>query len=81
MSTLHVLNWHGDEHVSWNPEALDKGDPVAVAAVREAERIFAQELKRGGVAFRVKPGATAERIDALDPRADEIVVLPPIAGG
>jgi hypothetical protein len=81
MSTLHVLNRHGDQHISWNPEALDRGDPEALAAVREAERIFTEERNRGGVAFRVVPGATPERIDALDLRANDIVVLPAIAGG
>ena len=81
MSTLHVLNRQGDEHISWNAQALEQGDPEALAAVREAERIFAQERRRGAVAFRVVPGAAAERIEALDPQAEEIIMLPPIAGG
>jgi molybdopterin converting factor small subunit len=81
MSSLRVLNSHGDHHVSWSPEALARGDPEAQAAVREAERIFARERQRGSVAFRVLPGALSEKIEVLDPSADEIVILPPMAGG
>lgn len=81
MSTLHVLNGHGDERVSWSAQDLDRGDPEARAAVREAERIFELERRRGATAFRVAPGSVAERIETLDPHADEIVVIPPMAGG
>jgi hypothetical protein len=81
MSSLRVLNRHGDHHVSWSPDALARGDPEAQAAVREAERIFARERRRGAVAFRVQPGGLTERIDVLDPSAEEIVMLPPMAGG
>lgn len=81
MSSLRVLNRHGDQHVSWNAEALDRGDPEARAAVHEAERIFELERARGATALRVQPGSAAERIDALDPHAHEIVLIPPVAGG
>jgi hypothetical protein len=81
VSTLRVLSVSGDERVSWDADAVHRGDPEAQAAVREAERIFAAERKRGATAFRVAPGAQPERIDALDPQADEIIVIPPMAGG
>lgn len=81
MSSLRVLNRHGDEHVSWSADALDRGDTDARAAVREAERIFERERRRGAIAFRVSPGAMAERIDTLDPHAQEILMIPPMVGG
>jgi len=40
-----------------------------------------RERARGAVAFRVHPGALAERLEALDPMADETVLIPPMVGG
>jgi hypothetical protein len=82
MATLCVLNGSGDHRISWSTADLAQGDPEAQAAVREAERIFARERARGAVAFRVGPGARAERLEALDPLADEqTVLIPPVVGG
>jgi hypothetical protein len=57
------------------------GNPEAQAAVREAERIFVRERERGGAAFRVRPGAVAERLDTFDPLAEDTVLIPPMVGG
>jgi hypothetical protein len=81
MATLRVLNSSGDGRITWSVEDLVHGDAEAQAAVREAERIFARERERGAVAFRVRPGTPAERLDAFDPLADETVVIPPMVGG
>ena len=54
---------------------------VLAAAVREAERIFQEQQARGATAFRVAPDKPAERIDEFDPRADEIIMVPRVAGG
>jgi hypothetical protein len=81
MATLRVLNGSGDRRISWSAKGLASGDAEAQAAVREAERIFMQERERGGVAFRVRPGAVAERLDAFDPLADDTVLIPPMVGG
>jgi hypothetical protein len=81
MASLRVLNRNGDLKITWNPADLARGDSEALAAIREAERIFAQERARGAMAFRVHHGATAERLDALDPFAEETVVIPPMVGG
>lgn len=81
MPMLRILNAGGDRNITWNLEALDNGDAEAESAVREAERIFAEERLCGATAFRVAPGAPAERLNEFDPRAEEIVVIPPIAGG
>jgi hypothetical protein len=81
MATLRVLNRSGDRRVTWSARDLAEGDAEARAAVREAERIFMRERERGGVAFRVRPGALAERIDTFDPLAEDTVLIPPMVGG
>jgi hypothetical protein len=52
-----------------------------MAAVEEAERIFREERARGATAFRVEPGSPARRIDEFDRSAEQIVMVPRIAGG
>jgi hypothetical protein len=81
MASLRVLNRSGDLKISWNPADVARGDPEALAAVREAERIFAHERAQGSMAFRVRQGAPAERLTTLDPLAEETVMIPPMAGG
>ena len=81
MSTLRVLNGSGDRRISWSAQGLVQGDAEAHSAVREAERIFARERELGAVAFRFRSGAPAERMDAFDPLADDIVLVPPMVGG
>jgi hypothetical protein len=81
MATLRILNGSGDRQITWSTGDLDSGDSEAQAAVREAQRIFERERQRGGVAFRIRPGAPAQRIDAFDPRAEETLMLPPLVGG
>jgi hypothetical protein len=81
MPTLRVLNGSGDARITWDSSALDAGDPDALNAVREAERIFAEERRRGALAFRVVPGSPAQRLDTFDPRSEETLVVPPMVGG
>ena len=81
LSVLRVLDGSGDRTVQWDRDRLAAGDPEAQAAVREAERIFAQARARGARAFRVLPGRPAERLDQLDPQADQTIVIPPMVGG
>jgi len=81
MGTLRILNGSGDQRISWSAAGLVEGDAEAQAAVREAEQIFARERERGGVAFRVQPGAPAERIDTFDPLAENTMLIPPMVGG
>ena len=81
MASLRVLNWRGDTKVSYDVERAATGDMEALAAVEEAERIFQEERARGATAFRLLPGTAAERIDAFDRTADQIVLVPRIAGG
>jgi hypothetical protein len=81
MAILRVLSRQGDTAFEWDVVAVESGKAEAVEAVREAERIFAEQRSRGATAFRVWPGRPAERIDSFDPRAEQVVIVPRIAGG
>ena len=81
MAVLRVLNWRGDTKVSYDVERAAAGDIEQRAAVEEAERIFREERARGATAFKVIPGEPGLRIDEFDREADQIVMVPRIAGG
>jgi len=81
MGTLRVLTPAGDKAVLWDQEQAEVGDPEALKAVREAERIFQEQLARGATAFQVAPGVPAKRLDRFDPDAEQIVVVPRVMGG
>jgi hypothetical protein len=81
MANLRVLSWRGDTKVSYDVERAAAGEAEQLAAVREAERIFREERARGATAFRVISGQPAVRIDEFDPSAEQIVMVPRIAGG
>jgi hypothetical protein len=81
MPKLRILSSKGDTVIQWDKQRLERGDPEALAAVREAERIFAAERARGATAFAVLRHALPRRMDHFDPRAEHVVVVPRIAGG
>lgn len=81
MAKLRILSARGDTVVEWDEHRLDVGDPEALAAVREAERIFGEQRARGATAFRVAPDQRAERLDEFDPTAEQIIMVPRVAGG
>ncbi len=81
MGKLRVMFSRGDRAVVWDQKRAESGDSEALAAVREAERIFAEQLRRGATGFRVAPDAPAERLDRFDPQADQIVTVPRVVGG
>jgi hypothetical protein len=78
---LRVMSRRGDERVNWDQQKVLAGDLEAMAAVREAERIFAQERAKGATAFRVEPGKPIQRIDTFDETAEQIVLVPRVVGG
>ncbi len=78
---LRVMSRRGDDRVNWDQQKVLEGDLEALAAVREAERIFAQERAKGATAFRVEPGKTIQRIDTFDETAEQIVLVPRVVGG
>jgi hypothetical protein len=82
MPSLRILNASGDTCVTWDERAYEVGDPEAVAAVREAERLFEAARAAGGEAFRVQAGAPAERLTRLVPTmTDDVLVIPRMVGG
>lgn len=81
MSMLRVMSRRGDERVLWDQQKAASGDAEAIAAVREAERIFQEERSRGATAFKVEPGKPAERIEQFDRTAEQIVMVPRVVGG
>lgn len=78
---LRVMSRRGDDRVTWDGQKVQAGDPEAIAAIREAERIFAQERAKGATAFRVEPGKPAQRIEQFDRTAEQIVIVPRVVGG
>jgi hypothetical protein len=81
MGMLRVLSRSGDDKYSWSTEGVAVGDPEALDAVREAERIFEEQRSRGATAIRVSPDRPAERLDTFDPLAEQIVMIPRVIGG
>lgn len=81
MAKLRVLSSRGDTVVEWDEHKVEVGDPDALAAVREAERIFEEQRARGATAFVVTPNQPAVRIDKFDPLAEQVVIVPRVAGG
>lgn len=78
---LRVMSRRGDDRVTWDKQKVSAGDPEAMAAVREAERIFASERAKGATAFRITGGKPAERIERFDQAAEQIVLVPRVIGG
>ncbi|HEU5227230.1 MAG TPA: hypothetical protein VFU49_05405 [Ktedonobacteraceae bacterium] len=78
---LRVMSRRGDDRIVWDANKVETNDSEAVAAIREAERIFNEERKRGATAFRVESGKTVERIDSFDRTAEQIVIVPRVVGG
>jgi hypothetical protein len=78
---LRVMSRRGDERVTWDEQKIQAGDPEALAAIREAERIFAQERAKGATAFRIDTGKPAQRIEQFDRTAEQIVLVPRVVGG
>jgi len=82
MAKMRILSSLGDTIVEWNTEKATDGDVEAQKAVKEAERIFKEARARGVTAFRVDaPDKPAERIDKFDKAAEQIIVVPRVAGG
>ncbi len=81
MGMLRVISKRGDDCMQWNEQDAQAGDAEALAAIREAERIFAQERARGATAFRIETGRQAERIEQFDPSTEQIILVPRVVGG
>jgi hypothetical protein len=75
------MSRRGDDRISWDSKKLEVHDPEAMAAIREAERIFNEERMKGATAFKIEPGKAVERIDTFDRTAEQIVLVPRVVGG
>jgi len=81
MGMLRVMSRRGDDRVMWDLQKAEVSDPEAIAAIREAERIFNEERARGATAFKVETGKSIERIERFDQAAEQIVMVPRVVGG
>jgi hypothetical protein len=81
MGMLRIMTSFGDRVHQWDRKLVETGDPEALSAVREAERVFEEQRAKGATSFRVTPGVPAERIDRFDPESEQIVVVPRVVGG
>lgn len=82
MASLIVLDRSGHTQIDWNPTAVATGDPDAVGAVMEAERVLSEHLKSGSTAVAIaSPGQAGVRTDRVDPNVHQTVVIPRLVGG
>jgi hypothetical protein len=81
MGMLRVMSRRGDDRVTWDTQGIALGEPEALEAVREAERIFDAQREHGATAFRVERGRDLVRIDTFDPQLEQIVMVPRVVGG
>jgi hypothetical protein len=81
MGMLRVMGSSGDRQVVWDPEAVSAENPAALAAVAEAQRVFADVQARGGTAFGIGQSRTPTRLERFDATAQQILLVPHIVGG
>ena len=74
MALLRVVdNIYGDKRVEWS--TADK------IAKKKAKQLFDEKLGKKWIAYRVNKGKDPEMITKFDPKADTIIITPPVAGG
>ncbi len=81
MGMLRLMSRRGDDRIIWDYQRVIANDLDAVAAIEEAERIFAKTRQEGATAFKVESGGTVERIDKFDRTAEQIIIIPRVIGG
>jgi hypothetical protein len=81
MAKLRILSHLGDTSVEYDTSKAEIGDPEALEAIREAERIFEEHKAKGATAFKVDQGKPAEKLERFDKTAEQIIMVPRIAGG
>lgn len=80
-SVLKVMGKAGHKSMTWEPGALESDDPRAIATLREAERIVEEHIAKGDPVFATTPTGGSRQLEHFDPRAEEIIVALPLAGG
>ncbi len=81
MSMLRILSRRGDDRVTWDHYQAEVGDPEALAAISEAERIFNEVRAQGATALKVEHNCPIKRIEQFDQTAEQIVMVPRVVGG
>jgi hypothetical protein len=81
MAKLRILSHQGDTTLEWDASKAEVGDPEAEEAIKEAERIFEEHRAKGATAFKVLPGKPAEKLERFDKTAEQIIMVPRVAGG
>ena len=81
MGMLRVLSKRGDDKVAWDSRKVAVGDPEALAAIREAETIFAEQRALGATAYKVETGLAPTPIQTFDETAEQIIMIPRVIGG
>ncbi len=81
MGLVWVISKRGDERLHWNEQDTLAGDAEAMAAIREAERIFAHECARGATAYRFEAGKLVEQLEQFNLQAAQIIKVPRVVGG
>lgn len=81
MAKLRILSHLGDTTVEWDTRKAETGDLEALEAIREAERIFEEHKAKGATAFTVAPGEPAVKLERFDQTAEQIIMVPRVAGG
>ena len=76
-----MISKDGDDRVQWNEQDAQTVDAEAMAAIREAVRIFAQESARSATAYRAEASKPSERIEQFDPLAVQNIMVPRVDGG
>ncbi len=81
MARIRVLDQSGDTTTEWDTKLGETTDQEALRAIREAERIFEQQRSRGATAFKMEAGKPPVKLETFDRTAEEIVMVPRLAGG
>ncbi len=81
MGRLRIMNGRGDSAVTWDTKRAEAGDLEALEAIRQAERLFEAERAKGSAAYSVMPNSAPMKTEHFDQTAEQIVMVPRIAGG
>lgn len=69
------------ERVEWDPAAASAGDEVAEARLDEARRRFERHRAVNGEVLERQPNGAFKRVTEFPEDADELILVPPVAGG
>ena len=81
MGVLRILSRRGDDAVRYDVARAQAGDAEAIAAVREAERIFNEARAQGATGFAVRPGQAPVPLRQFDEQEEQIIMVPRVVGG